>query len=252
MKLALEFVHWGYQCPWCEKSMKTIEKYSREMKIDYVLKNATSESKCSSLLSSFVTTVNNGVSTGCPIMEKNWKYLYEKPIRKEAAIEQEKTEGTLNEIRIIDEVTINDSIAICNNYSNEKSKKEEWFRSNKDIYYGYVGYINNKPVCMIEMTNSEDCPYDCIEKRYDIVQIICVYSNHDIYDYKRDLLLFVENQMKQKFRKIQIIVGENTRFPNGTKSLFDSAGYFVVKEISQTYILGKGYDRLFLMQKELS
>jgi len=33
------------------------------------------------------------------------------------------------------------------------------------------------------MTDSGDCPYDFIEKGDDIVQIICIYSNNDKYDY---------------------------------------------------------------------
>lgn len=251
MKLRTTFIHWGYQCPWCEKSIETLTRLAQDGEIACRFEDVTATDRRTPLVSSFLTSAEGLPGTGSPILEKNRRMLFERAIPLPAPVDAEKPQAALDTIKELNADTIQDSIAVCNNHTTEKSKKERWYAQNADAYFGFVGYKAGKPVCIIEMSAAADCPFDRIERSADIAQIICIYSNAEDRDYKLDILNHAEMALAGAFKSIQIIAGRRTRYPNGTKALFEAAGYAVTRELGPQYLLGKGYDEVYLMRKDL-
>lgn len=251
MKPNLTFIHWGYQCPWCEKSIETLMKLAEDGRVACRFEDVASGNRRTPLASSFLTIADGRPLSASPILEWNWRMLFDEEIRRTAPNDAEKPQAALDRIKALDAVTILDSIAVCNNYAKGMSKKEEWYARNRGTYFGFVGYKDGRPACMLEICASTDCPYGLIEKSPDMAQIICVYSNAGDLDYTLDIVGHAEKSLVGAYERMQIIVGGRTKYPNGTKALFESAGYAVAKELGPQYLLGKGYDDMYAMQKAL-
>lgn len=252
VKPTIEFIHWGHQCPWCELSMETLGRHADAGEIRCRFENVDGARAHARLISSFMTVAAGHPGTGSPVMERNWRALFDETIPQPAPADLEKPQAALDCIKELDGDTILDSIAVCANHAKGKSLKEDWYADRRGSYFGFVGYRDGTPVCMLEFTGSLDCPYGAIGKSADTAQIICVYSNDEARDYTLDILGHAEKSLAGRYKSVQVIAGARTKYPNGTKALFESAGYLAAEKLPAQYLLGKGFDDVYLMRKDLA
>ncbi len=116
---------------------------------------------------------------------------------------------------------------------------------------GFAAYQGRNVVGVVEYLTSIVIPYPLPEKDPTLAFITCVYSNEDqgAADYRGQVLdRLLEYLPSQGFRKVQVIAGQRTAYPNGPTPFFVTRGFEEVKTLG-AIVLGDGEEELVLMEK---
>lgn len=247
----IEVLHFGYQCPWVDQTIENLEKYTKNEKILFNTLDVSMNRHDRKIVFPFMIAVDGQVTTGSPVYPSNVSDLLKKEYNGFVKNETDMQDDDLDIIRSLDSYTIDDSIRVCCNNEKINCRKKPWYVQNSDFFFGYVGYKNNKPVCMIDIIESDK--FSCFDTMQcnKIIHILCVYSNDKKYNYIKSMFKMIIPELSDKYDGMQIIVAENSCYPNGDIALFENIGFVKIKNLGSTYLLKKGYDNIFLMFKLL-
>jgi hypothetical protein len=121
-------------------------------------------------------------------------------------------------------------------------------------FLGFIAYNENQPAAVVELLPSTLVPYPLPEKKDVIAFITCLYSTSEMADMveKLDYRGFVLNHLlgslpKYGYKKVQIVSGRRTAYPNGPAPFLHSYGFKEVTELDQ-FVLKIGREELLLME----
>ncbi len=250
-QVQIDIYHFGIQCPWFECTSNNLREFSDTNNYDFFetdiqRSDINTKDHC---YFPFNTAVNSEMLTGSPIFNSNISDLFSCSCRDIIAKSDFIKNAVVDYILPISDLTIKDSISVCTNYSDIPNSKIQWYNDNKNILFGFIGYKDNSPISIIEYINSLECKYPGVTKDQNNAFILCSYSNNPIFDYRYDLIKCVIQELdNKKYKTLEIIVGKNSYYPNGTKQYFEELGFKSIKYLENTYLLNNGSDELYLMQ----
>lgn len=161
---------------------------------------------------------------------------------------------------------ISDVCPLCfpNSETTGCQAKQVWASIIKDnirgTTLGFVAYNGRKAVGAVEFLPATVIPYPLPMKESAIAFITCLYSPHDSFgtdqgegpDYRGQVLdRLLDYLPGQGYKKVQVIAGRRTPYPNGPVQFFLSHGFKELIELDKV-ILTVGQEELILMEKDIS
>jgi len=134
--------------------------------------------------------------------------------------------------------------------------KQAWASMLKDKVQegvlGFIAYEGEKAVGVVEFLPAPLVPYPLPEKEPTIAFITCIYPfEEDGLDYRGQVLdHLIDYLPHQGYKKLQVIAGRRTPYPNGPISFFLSHRFGVSDEVD-SIVLKEGEEELVLMERQL-
>jgi hypothetical protein len=116
---------------------------------------------------------------------------------------------------------------------------------------GFIAFQGGEAKGVVEYLPSNLVPYPLPQKAPSIAFITCIYPTEPDWDYKSPVLEKLLDHLRvEGYRRLQVIAGRRTPFPNGPAAFFNEHGFIERGELDRIG-LAEGEEELVLMQKEL-
>jgi len=166
-----------------------------------------------------------------------------------------KPPGKCDRLRPYSRESLRDACNICTNWTGRGTEEKiNWYRRfrDEDKIFGFVSYVNERPVALCEMIPSSFSPYS-IPKDNSTAFITCVYNSPDEpFDFRGELIdEVIAESRRRKYKRIEVLSGIRSPFPNGPASFFESKGFFGDEQLLDSVIMLSGRDEITLFTKDL-
>jgi hypothetical protein len=235
----IELFHDSFCCPWFETTKEYLKFYCHENNHRLLISEVTDNDI---VLKGFPFSIfiDNNYVTSSPVFPGNVEDIFMLGKNETYINDVVLKNGMIDRIERLTKANIKQKLKICTNDGSIESMEQFCSNSKIDLF-GFLGFKAERPVVFLEY------------KKQNAKAIFnCFYSNSDSYDFKASFFESVENEiLKDGIYKLEIIVGENSFYPNGTKKQFEQYGFVTVEELGEIYLLNRGKDRIYRMDKTL-
>ena len=261
MSDSLKVLHFGGQCPWHMWAVKQARKAASRMHgtvetVD-VQKHPDLAARFQ-MYFPFMTVINNSVRIPSPVSSN---YLIQ-VIR--AGLETFPTAPfspgpprRAQEIRPLTAQNVSLTCPLCIPESEGKAfrAKHDWaskvLKKTRGKILGFIAFEDNQPKCTVEFLPAHLVPYPLPEKEDTCAFITCLYPSDGSSDYRPHLLEHLTEVLPTLgYRKLQVIAGRRTPYPNGPALFFLLHGFTRRAQVD-TITLREGLEDLILMEKAL-
>jgi len=166
-----------------------------------------------------------------------------------------KTPGKCDSLRPYSRESLRDACNICTNGTGRGTEEKiNWYRRSRgeDKVFGFVSYVNERPVAFCEMIPSSSSPYS-IPGDDRTAFISCIYNSPDEpLDFRGELIdEVIAESKRRKYKRIEVLSGVRSPFPNGPARFFESKGFFGDEQLLDSVIMLSGSDEITLLTKDL-
>lgn len=128
----------------------------------------------------------------------------------------------------------------------------EALRKSRGVLLGFIAFKDGKAKGAVEYLPSHMVPYPLPQKDPSIAFITCIYPTEPDSNYKSPVLEKLLDHLKvEGYRRLQVIAGRRTPFPNGPVAFFQEHGFSELGELDRIG-LAEGEEELILMERKLS
>jgi len=231
--------HIGFLCPWYSITRNYLCTYCKNNNHVFKEENVSVSDIEKTSGFPFIVSIDEKLITGSPVFEFNVMDLFEQKYRNVRITDNDLIQENIDNIELMDERNVKESISLCMNGDSQKSEKLDWYIGNGDRKIGFIGYNEDKSKVMMESFLRN-------ENGLNIIDITCLYSNDEKYDFKDSFFNECRNKLKAiGVNRAEIIVGESSYYPNGKKKHFERFGFSEMKYLGDIYLLNRGCDRIF-------
>ncbi|MFX1251872.1 MAG: hypothetical protein ACFFCZ_09710 [Promethearchaeota archaeon] len=260
-KIYFLFLHNGGQCPWHLWMMDQVNEAANTLNGTVRIVDITQEPEIATryrVFSPLMTVINHKLRIPAPISANELVKIATEGVTENQTISKPiKPPGTAKKVSPLTVENIIDTCQLCNYDTVQAHKaKQEWAdrtkRTLQDEFLGFTAYEGKQLVGVVEFLPASVVPYPLPDKSPTIAFITCVYSIEESkLDYRGQVLEHLIEYLKaQDYKKVQVIAGRRTAYPNGPVSLFFRNGFKEVTEID-SIILKTRKEELVLMEKGL-
>ncbi|MBU2611081.1 MAG: hypothetical protein KJ606_09090 [Chloroflexi bacterium] len=215
----------------------------------------------------FMTVIDDIIRLSSPIPAERLVKVVREGVATEPAIFQ--LSGPELKAEMIEPLTIEnmgDTCPLCipSSEATGCQAKQVWASMVKDEVQegllGFIAYDGGKAVGVVEFLPATVIPYPLPKKDSTIAFITCIYSPSDGFgtdqggeaDYRGQVLDHLLDYLpRQGYKKVQVIAGRRTPYPNGPVPFFLSHGFNELSELDKV-VLTVGEDELVLMEKDIA
>lgn len=260
-------LHFGGQCPWHIWTIEQVKKAAAEVGGVVEVCDVSDKSELAAkyrLFYPFMTVIDETIRLPSPTSAERLVKVVNEGVLSEPTIFQPiGTEKRARRVMPLMAENIHDTCLLC--VAGEQAEgcqaKHAWASTIKDSVregiLGFVAYQGGRAVGVVEFLPSTMVSYPLPEKDAGIAFITCIYSNSidsgseqgEESDYRGQVLEHLLNYLGgQGIRKVQVIAGRRTPYPNGPVPFFLSHGFRELSELDKV-ILTEGQEELVLMEK---
>ncbi len=260
-KIHLLFLHNGGQCPWHLWMIEQVREAASKLNGTVRIVDITQKPKIAAKYQVFfplMTVLNDELRIPAPISANELIRIATEGVTEgQTILKPFKPPGTVKKVSPLTVENIIDTCRLCNYDTVQAHRaKQEWAAKTKgaihDEFLGFAAYEGKKLVGVVEFLPASLVPYPLPETSPAIAFITCIYSIEESkLDYRGQVLEHLIEYLKtQGYKKVQVIAGRRTAYPNGPVSLFFGKGFKEVAEID-SIILKMRKEELVLMEKGL-
>ncbi|MFX0066144.1 MAG: hypothetical protein ACFFC7_28590 [Candidatus Hermodarchaeota archaeon] len=260
-KIHFLFLHNGGQCPWHVWMIDQVREAANTLNGTVRIVDITQDPEIAAKYQVFfplMTIINDKLRIPAPISTNKLVKIVTEGVTESQTISKPfRPPGTAKKVSPLTVENIIDTCRLCNYDTVQAHRaKQEWAARTKgaiqDEFLGFASYEGKKLLGAVEFLPASLVPYPLPDKSPTIAFITCIYSTEDSkLDYRGQVLEHLIEYLKtQGYKKVQVIAGRRTAYPNGPVSLFFGNGFKEVVKID-SIILKTGKEELVLMEKGL-
>ena len=260
-------LYFGGQCPWHLWTIEQVRKAAAEVSGDVEVCDVSDKPDLAAkyrLFSPFMTAIDETIRLPSPnSAERLVKFINEGVPSELTVFQPPGPEKQARRIAPLTAENIRDTCPLCvsGDQAGGCQAKQAWAftikNSVREGVLGFIAYQGRKAVGVVECLPSTGVPYPLPQKDARIAFITCIYSRSigsgaergEEPDYRgqvlEHLLVYLEGQGA---RKVQVIAGRRTPYPNGPVPFFLSYGFVELSELDRV-VLTEGQEELVLMEK---
>jgi hypothetical protein len=209
------------------------------------------------VFSPMMTVLKDGTRITAPLPTHELiRFSKQKPEPVKTMKKTQKPQGKAAKIVLLTADTLPDTCILCNYSTPEAvSLKTGWLDDiSKKMSFEAIGLVSRdgeRPVAAIEAVPSTMVPYPIPRKDKSTAFISCVYSHEKSdFDYRGQLIERICEIMRTRgFKRVSVVSGRRTAYPNGPASLFIEYGFSETFELDSVFLRDR-VEELILMEKK--
>lgn len=258
-------LHFGGQCPWLPWVVDQARQAAAELGGTVAVRDVTGRPEIADkygLSAPFLTIIDDRIRVSAPLRAATLTRLVNSPPVEDAGDggadgpEESEAGGSAVEaqserIDLLTAANSGDTCVLCNAPAGAGcSLKMDWLADREartpTAALGYIAYAGGQPVAAVEVLPASDVPYPLRVAARDDAFITCIYPTRQP-DYRGALLdRLLTDLPRQGYRRVLVVAGRRTPFPNGPASFFARRGFRELRDLGSMQ-LSDGDDRLVLM-----
>jgi hypothetical protein len=257
-------LHFGRQCPWYMWVIEQARQAANQTASSFEAIDISERPDLAALYGCFfplITVIDKNIRVASPTPAKDLVGIASKRLIAEPTVYQPAGPQSIAErVELLSAANMQDTCCLCIPESEEAPclAKKRWAtmieHKMSQSFLGFIAYNEDQPAAVAELLPSTLVPYPLPEKKDFIALITCLYSTSEMADLSEmlDYRGFVLNHLleclpKYGYKKVQIISGRRTAYPNGPAPFLHSYGFKEVAELDQ-FVLKIGREELLLME----
>lgn len=255
-------LHFGGQCPWHLWMIEQAKTAATEVGGVVEVTDVSDRPELAAhyrLFFPFMTVIDDAIRLPSPTPAERLVKIVKEGVSGKPAISQPSgPEWQANRVAPLTVENISDTCPLCIPSSQVAGcqAKQAWASTVTDNVQegilGFVAYNGRKAVGVVEFLPATVIPYPLPKKESTIAFITCIYSLQGRGpDYRGQILDHLLGYLpKQGYKKVQVVAGRRTPYPNGPVLFFLSHGFKESAELDKV-VLTVGEEELVLMEKDI-
>jgi len=261
MKHHLLVLHFGAQCPWYRWVIRQAQGAAQALKAEVVVRDVTVYPELAEehrMFFPFMTVIDGKLRIPSPVRaEALAQMAREIPELKPTVPMAYGHRAARCEVQALTPDNVKATIPLCIAGVEPIADREKarWardvLRKSRTTLFGFIAYKDGEAKGAVEYLPSHLVPYPLPQKDPSIAFITCIYPTEPASDYKSPVLEKLLDHLRvEGYRRLQVIAGRRTPFPNGPTAFFREHGFIELEELDRIG-LTEGKEELILMEKEL-
>jgi hypothetical protein len=254
-------LHFGAQCPWHLWAIDQARLAAAHLKGHVEIVNAMQAPELADqyrLFFPFMTIINGRLSLPSPMKADQLIEITLHGFRADCTREGQQTPAaSVDRITPLTAKNVKRTCSLCIPQKERRGcqAKALWAsRMSESVpqdSLGFVGYHGKTVASVVEFLPASLVPYPLPERDPSLAFITCIYSLENGMDFREQLLHFLLDHLPQLgYKRVQVVSGQRSAYPNGPLSFFTSNGFREVMQLGSAN-LREGIEELTLLEKKL-
>jgi hypothetical protein len=257
-------LHFGRQCPWFMWVIEQAKQAASQTASSFEaidIAERPDRAAHNGCFFSLLTVIDNKIRVASPTSAKDLVGIASKGLIAEPTVYQPAGPQSIAErVELLSATNIQETCILCITETEEapclaKKRWATWLEyKTSQSFLGFIAYNQDRSVAAVELLPSTLVPYPLPKKKDVIAFITCLYSTSEMADLSEtlDYRGFVLNHLldylpKYGYKKVQIVSGRRTAYPNGPAPFLHSYGFKEVSYLDQL-VFTIGREELLLME----